>query len=365
MPTTGRNMAPRFAGVPAGGIAGSVIVCPRFDRTTEYQIQELTDVLGDCLAFIAACQSVSAVIFSTHAINMLLELAPKTVQVQSGGANDQFVDFISTLQSLHNVKVAVANGLGCLGEHNDADGQLLVATRQLLKLKNVSLRSRDTVVYPSGADVPEIWTYSGEEIAETRYVDLARFPANKSNWMDSMRQIYEMSPDAVVVWELALQRLPHPGDRLQRLKIAMQFTLKGTPSVVLDPMMSPHLRASGVQSDLQDYIDLHEWLPDSMLQEYQYFAHLHAVCPALYDGEIRFIEVADRDVVIYVRDIEGQRITVVANTKGRRVTLELHPLIGKWIAGTHNVMGDGANPTTERIVFAAYELRVFEACSQP
>jgi alpha-glucosidase len=100
--------------------------------------------------------------------------------------------------------------------------------------------------------------------------------------------------------------------------------------------------------------------PDSSLNLYRHLIHLRAQSPALIDGDYRSIQSGNGYVYAYVRENEQQRFLIVLNFDSKPATAILRGPVGKWVAGTEEVEGDGAAGTPGELVLGPYEGRVYE-----
>lgn len=107
-------------------------------------------------------------------------------------------------------------------------------------------------------------------------------------------------------------------------------------------------------------VDLEEKDPDSMLNLYRHLIKLRNACPALSVGDYRSLQLETRQVFGYIRETEWQRFLIVLNFGTKEERLQLHGRAGAWIAGTHEVLGDGEVPAQNIVTLKPYEGRVYE-----
>jgi len=100
--------------------------------------------------------------------------------------------------------------------------------------------------------------------------------------------------------------------------------------------------------------------PDSSLNMYRHLIRLRDESPALYEGEYRSLTVDNPYVYVFVRETRMQKFLIVLNFDQHHAKFELQGEIGKWIAGTHLVDGDGQQPEGGRITLEAYEALMYE-----
>ena len=100
--------------------------------------------------------------------------------------------------------------------------------------------------------------------------------------------------------------------------------------------------------------------PLSSLNLYQHLIHLRAQSPALIEGDYRSVDLGNGYVYAYIRETERQRFLVMLNFDFNPVTVTLRGLVGKWVAGTHLVEGDGKSGVAGELQLGAYEGRVYE-----
>ncbi len=99
---------------------------------------------------------------------------------------------------------------------------------------------------------------------------------------------------------------------------------------------------------------------DSFLNLYRHLIHLRSASPALTVGDYRSIEVGCPYVYGYIRETELQRFLVILNFDRNPAEVMLHGRTGAWVAGTHEVFGDGLAPLSSTVTLKAYEGRVYE-----
>lgn len=100
--------------------------------------------------------------------------------------------------------------------------------------------------------------------------------------------------------------------------------------------------------------------PDSTLAMYRHLIHLRSMSPALQEGDYRSLPEMNPYVFAFVRETEHQRFLVTLNFDDARQSFVMPGKIGTWIAGTHEVDGDGQVPVGGRITLEPYEGRVYE-----
>jgi trehalose-6-phosphate hydrolase len=143
-----------------------------------------------------------------------------------------------------------------------------------------------------------------------------------------------------------LRRVGNPDppirDALARAAATIVLTLRGTP--FLYPADG---RVRNVARQRAD--------PHSVLSHYRRFLRLRRRSAALRSGDMRLIDVRDRDVVAYVRRAEGEMVLVLVrfDLRGRRVRLP--PLATEWevVLSSH--------PIAARPMGGRYDLRRLEA----
>lgn len=101
--------------------------------------------------------------------------------------------------------------------------------------------------------------------------------------------------------------------------------------------------------------------PNSFLNLYRHLIHLRTDSPALIEGEYRSLESSNPMVYMFARETPLQRFTVVLNFDSKPQQINLKPAIGRFVAGTHEVEGDGELATGGRDELAPYEGRVYES----
>ena len=98
----------------------------------------------------------------------------------------------------------------------------------------------------------------------------------------------------------------------------------------------------------------------SSLHLYQHLIHLRSHAPALIEGDYRSIESGNGNIFAYVRETQQQRFMVLLNFDSDPATAKLHGKVGRWVAGTHNVEGDGEFTQPGEVILRSYEGRVYE-----
>lgn len=107
-------------------------------------------------------------------------------------------------------------------------------------------------------------------------------------------------------------------------------------------------------------VELQQHDPESSLAMYRHLIALRAQSPALVGGDYHSLQVDNPYIYAFVRQTPLQRMLVVLNFDSHPAACELDGPVGRWIAGTHEVMGDGAAVSGGRIELEAYEGRVYE-----
>ena len=125
----------------------------------------------------------------------------------------------------------------------------------------------------------------------------------------------------------------------------------GTPWLPIGPAAA----SLNVESQLRE--------PLSSLHLYQHLIHLRAQSPALIEGDYRSIQSGNGYIYAYVRETERQRFLILLNFDSKAAVAKLKGRIGKWVAGTHMVEGDGSTPKASVIELEPYEGRVYELSS--
>ncbi len=100
--------------------------------------------------------------------------------------------------------------------------------------------------------------------------------------------------------------------------------------------------------------------PESSLNLYQHLIHLRAESPALIEGDYRSVDLGNGYVYGYVRETERQKFLVMLNFDFNPATVTLRGQVGKWVAGTHKVEGDGLSGVAGELELGSYEGRVYE-----
>jgi alpha-glucosidase len=122
----------------------------------------------------------------------------------------------------------------------------------------------------------------------------------------------------------------------------------GTPWLPLGPAAT----AMNVKTENAD--------PQSLLNFYRHLIHLKAHSPALTGGDYRSLEVGNGYVYAFIRETELQRFLVVLNFDSKAEQVVLRGPVGRWIAGTHLVEGDGEIAQPGKILLEPYEGRAYE-----
>ncbi len=112
--------------------------------------------------------------------------------------------------------------------------------------------------------------------------------------------------------------------------------------------------------DKHNNVELEERQPDSSLNLYRHLIALRSQSPALTDGDYRSIELGSPYVYGYIRETEQQRFIILLNFDQHHGEVMLKGPVGAWIAGTHEVEGDGQRPEGSVVRLKGYEGRVYE-----
>jgi alpha-glucosidase len=100
--------------------------------------------------------------------------------------------------------------------------------------------------------------------------------------------------------------------------------------------------------------------PESMLSFYRHLIRLRNASPALSEGDYRSLKLGNENVFGYIRETEFQRFLVVLNFGDKPTEVKLSSNVGSWIAGTHEVLGDGDSPVEGNVRLRAFEGRMYE-----
>lgn len=100
--------------------------------------------------------------------------------------------------------------------------------------------------------------------------------------------------------------------------------------------------------------------PESMLALYRHLIHLRHHSPALIEGDYRSLRIDNPYIYAYIRETELQKMLILLNFDSHPVHFSLVGQRGRWIAGTHLVMGDGELAVDQAISLRPYEGRVYE-----
>ncbi len=92
-------------------------------------------------------------------------------------------------------------------------------------------------------------------------------------------------------------------------------------------------------------------------------AHLRATSRALGEGDFRVVHMAD-DVLVIGRDSAWHRYYGVLNFAPEESQVELGA-VGQWIAGTHELHGDGSVHSGGPMRLSPYEARLYELRRRP
>jgi len=99
--------------------------------------------------------------------------------------------------------------------------------------------------------------------------------------------------------------------------------------------------------------------PDSFWHLYQHLIHLRSSLVGLREGTYRSLDVGNQAVFTYVREAARAKCYVVLNFSEEPQMIELRE-VGRWIAGTHLVDGDGEPHRGDVIKLEPYEGRLYE-----
>ncbi len=99
--------------------------------------------------------------------------------------------------------------------------------------------------------------------------------------------------------------------------------------------------------------------PQSMLSFYRHLIHLRQTLIALHRGSYRSLQTSDPDVYGYVREDGLQKCYVFLNFSPSPSSVSVGR-IGRWIAGTHLVDGDGETLEIPELTLEGYEGRLYE-----
>lgn len=100
-------------------------------------------------------------------------------------------------------------------------------------------------------------------------------------------------------------------------------------------------------------------LPEGLFGLKEHLQHLRQNLPALAHGDYRSIDVGNEFILAFVRETSYQRCYIVLNFSNRPQRAKLKR-IGKWIAGTDLIDGDGMAHTGAELVLGAVEGRLYE-----
>lgn len=107
-------------------------------------------------------------------------------------------------------------------------------------------------------------------------------------------------------------------------------------------------------------VEVEERDPESMLSLYRHLIRLRKSAPALEAGDYRSLPLERVGVFGFVRETELQRMVVLLNFDDEPAEVRLKGRVGRWIAGTHVVEGDGKVPTDGIITLEPLGGRVYE-----
>jgi hypothetical protein len=134
-----------------------------------------------------------------------------------------------------------------------------------------------------------------------------------------------------------------------RLLALVLLTLRGTPVVGGGPSDPDLVWLEGEERD-----------PESDLNMVRHLVSLRRHCPALSAGDYHALQCEQEDVFAYVRETELQRLTVVLNFSSQSVDVGMSGSVGNFVAGTHQVYGDGLPTDGGYVGLEGFEGRVYE-----
>lgn len=114
------------------------------------------------------------------------------------------------------------------------------------------------------------------------------------------------------------------------------------------------------KESIRKNVSIEEKQPSSSLNMYRHLIKMRGECPALYEGSYRSMTVDNPYVYAYIRETEVQRILVLLNFDQHHAKVSVYGPVGAWVAGTHEVEGDGEVPSSSSLTLEPYEGRVFE-----
>lgn len=100
-------------------------------------------------------------------------------------------------------------------------------------------------------------------------------------------------------------------------------------------------------------------LPEGLLGMKEHLQHLRGSLPALSYGDYRSIDAGNESVLAFVRETSYQRCYIVLNFSKSLQQVKLRR-IGKWIAGTDLVDGDGLAHDSDELELGPLEGRLYE-----
>jgi alpha-glucosidase len=107
-------------------------------------------------------------------------------------------------------------------------------------------------------------------------------------------------------------------------------------------------------------VDSQDHDPESSLSLYRHMINLRSQSAGLVEGDYRSLDVENAYAYAYVRETEQQRFLIILNFDLNEITIKLKGKFGKWVAGTHQVQGDGEMGQAGDMVLQPYEGRVYE-----
>jgi alpha-glucosidase len=97
----------------------------------------------------------------------------------------------------------------------------------------------------------------------------------------------------------------------------------------------------------------------SLLHMYRYLIHLRRVCQPLGEGIYRSLETDNSQVYAFARESSVGKVYILLNFDDKPQAVQLRS-IGRWIAGTHQLHGDGERHMMGAIELEPYEGRLYE-----
>jgi alpha-glucosidase len=106
-------------------------------------------------------------------------------------------------------------------------------------------------------------------------------------------------------------------------------------------------------------VETAEYDSGSLLHLHRYLIHLRQTCEPLGEGSYRSLETNNPEVYVFVRESAGGKVYVMLNFADSAQSVQLRS-IGQWIAGTHQLHGDGERHMMGAIELEPYEGRLYE-----